>query len=130
LKTSGVEIRFLHCVMSDSIRQLTRQICEFRDARDWRQFHSPKDLAVAITAEAGELLQHSVWQSPEQSEARVVERRAEVAAEMADIAILLMEMAEVSGISLGDAVAAKLELNQERYPVAKAHGSNQKYNEL
>ena len=49
---------------------------------------------------------------------------------MADIAILLMEMAEVSGISLGDAVAAKLELNQERYPVAKAHGSNQKYNEL
>jgi pimeloyl-ACP methyl ester carboxylesterase len=69
--------------MSDSIRQLTRQICEFRDARDWRQFHSPKDLAVAITAEAGELLQHFVWQSPEQSEARVVERRAEVAAEMA-----------------------------------------------
>jgi len=59
-----------------------------------------------------------------------VERRAEVAAEMADIAILLMEMAEVSGISLGDAVAAKLELNQERYPVAKARGSNQKYNEL
>lgn len=116
--------------MSDSIRQLTRQICEFRDARDWRQFHSPKDLAVAITAEAGELLQHFVWQSPEQSEARVVERRVEVAAEMADIAILLMEMAEISGISLGDAVAAKLELNQERYPVAKARGSNQKYNEL
>jgi len=116
--------------MSDSIRQLTRQICEFRDARDWRQFHSPKDLAVAITAEAGELLQHFVWQSTEQSEVRVVERRAEVAAEMADIAILLLEMAEVSGISLGDAVAAKLELNQERYPVSKAHGSNRKYNEL
>jgi dCTP diphosphatase len=116
--------------MSDSIRQLTRQICEFRDARNWRQFHSPKDLAVAITAEAGELLQHFVWQSTEQSEARVVERRTEVAAEMADIAILLLEMAEVSGISLGDAVAAKLELNQERYPVSKAHGSNRKYNEL
>jgi NTP pyrophosphatase (non-canonical NTP hydrolase) len=116
--------------MSDSIRQLTRQICEFRDARDWRQFHSPKDLAVAITAEAGELLQHFVWQSTEQSEVRVVERRAEVAAEMADIAILLLEMAEVSGIALGDAVAAKLELNQERYPVSKAHGSNRKYNEL
>jgi NTP pyrophosphatase (non-canonical NTP hydrolase) len=116
--------------MSDSIRQLTRQICEFRDARDWRQFHSPKDLAVAITAEAGELLQHFVWQSTEQSEVHVVERRAEVAAEMADIAILLLEMAEVSGISLGDAVAAKLELNQERYPVSKAHGSNRKYNEL
>ena len=116
--------------MHDSIQQLTRQLCEFRDARDWRQFHSPKDLAVAITAEAGELLQHFVWKSPEQSEVRVVERRAEVAAEMADIAILLLEMAEVSGISLGDAVAAKLALNNERYPVAKAHGSNQKYNEF
>ena len=116
--------------MNDSIRQLTQSICAFRDARDWRQFHSPKDLAVAITAEAGELLQHFVWKTPDQAEERVVERKAEIAAEIADIAILLMEMAEVSGISLGDAVAAKLALNEERYPVAKARGSNQKYNEL
>ncbi len=116
--------------MNDSIQFLTQKICAFRDARDWRQFHSPKDLAVAITAEAGELLQHFVWKTAEQSEARVVDRKAEIAAEIADVAILLMEMAEVSGISLGDAVAAKLALNEERYPAAKARGSNQKYNEL
>lgn len=113
----------------DSINQLTEKICAFRDARDWRQFHSPKDMAVAICAEAGELLQHFVWQTPEQSEQRVRERRAEIGEEMADIAILLLELAHNSEVHLGDLIAKKLARNQERYPVEKAHGSNRKYNE-
>lgn len=114
----------------DSISKLTRRICAFRDARDWAQFHSPKELAVALTAEAGELLQHFVWQSPEQSLERVSKRRVEIAGEMADVAILLMEFAELTGIPLGEAVAAKLARNEERYPVEKARGSNKKHNEL
>lgn len=77
--------------MSPSIETLTAEIRAFRDARDWLQFHNPKELAVAITAEAGELLQHFVWQSPEQSVRRVTERRAEIASEMADVAILLLK---------------------------------------
>ena len=116
--------------MNDSIEALTQRVCAFRDARDWKQFHSPKELAVAITAEAGELLQHFVWQSNAQSEERAVTRREEIASEMADIAILLMEFAEVVGVPLGDAVAAKLERNESRYPAYKAFGSNKKYNEL
>ena len=87
--------------------------------------------AMAISGMVAEIAW--AWVSEPSAAAKspcVVERRAEVAAEMADIAILLLEMAEVSGISLGDAVAAKLALNNERYPVAKAHGSNQKYNEF
>jgi len=116
--------------MSDSIESLTREICAFRDARDWRQFHNPKELAVAITAEAGELLQHFVWQSPEQSEQRVSDRRAEIESEMADVAILLLELADNCGIHLADAIRAKLARNEDRYPVAKARGSNKKYNEL
>jgi NTP pyrophosphatase (non-canonical NTP hydrolase) len=116
--------------MNDSISALTRQICAFRDARDWKQFHSPKELAVAITAEAGELLQHFVWQTDKQSVERAIQRREEIASEMADIAILLMEFAEVVDVPLGDAVAAKLARNEERYPAAKAFGSNKKYNEL
>ena len=116
--------------MNDSINELTRRICAFRDARDWLQFHSPKELAVAITAEAGELLQHFVWQTDAQSVERVVQRREEIASEMADIAILLMEFADVAAIPLGDAVAAKLARNEERYPAEKAFGSNKKYNEL
>lgn len=115
---------------NDSIQQLTTRILEFCEERNWAQFHSPKDMAVAIAAEAGELMQHFVWQSPEQSFERVATKREEIASEVADVAILLMEFAHVAGIDLGAAVDAKLKRNAERYPIAKAHGSNKKYNEL
>lgn len=116
--------------MSDSIQTLTKLICAFRDERNWGEFHSPKDLSVAITAEAGELMQHFVWQSAEQSVQRVEERREAIEEEIADIAILLLEMAVVAGVNLGDAVEMKLARNAEKYPVEKAKGSNKKYNEL
>jgi NTP pyrophosphatase (non-canonical NTP hydrolase) len=117
-------------VMASSIEALTAEIRAFRDARDWRQFHNPKELAVAITAEAGELLQHFVWQTPEQSERRIEDRRADIASEIADVAILLFELADNSGIDLEAAMRIKLARNEERYPVDKAKGSNAKYNEL
>jgi len=116
--------------MRTTIDELTAEIRAFRDARDWRQFHNPKELAVAIAAEAGELLQHFVWQNPEQSDRRVVERRAEIASEIADVAILLFELADNSGIDVAAAIRAKLARNEERYPVDKARSSNAKYNEL
>ena len=116
--------------MPATIEALTSEIRAFRDARDWRQFHNPKELAVAITAEAGELLQHFVWQSPEQSERRVTERRDEIESEIADVAILLFELADNCGMDLAAVMRAKLARNEERYPVAKAKGSNKKYNEL
>ncbi len=116
--------------MSSTIEELTAEVRAFRDARDWLQFHAPKELAVAIAAEAGELLQHFVWQTPEQSELRAVERKGEISEEMADVAILLFEMADNLGIDLAGAMRAKLARNEERYPVAKARGSNRKYNEL
>jgi NTP pyrophosphatase (non-canonical NTP hydrolase) len=116
--------------MPNTIRELTDEICAFRDARDWKQFHNPKELAVAITAEAGELLQHFVWQNAEQSEKRIVERKAEIESEMADVAILLFELAGNCGVDLAAAMRAKLARNEQRYPVDKAKGSNKKYNEL
>ena len=116
--------------MADTIEALTSEIRAFRDARDWKQFHNPKELAVAITAEAGELLQHFVWQSSDQSDQRIVERKAEIESEVADVAILLFEFADNCGIDLAAAMRAKLARNEERYPVAKAKGSNKKYNEL
>ncbi len=116
--------------MSDSIKELTRRVLEFSTAREWDAYHNPKDLAVAVAAEAGELMQHFVWQQGEQIERRVAERRDEIAAEMADVAILLMEMAERCGIDLADAVRAKIELNEGRYPVEKSRGNNLKYNQL
>ena len=116
--------------MSDSIRELTAEICAFRDARDWQQFHAPKEMAVAICAEAGELLQHFVWQSPEQSERRARERSREIADELADVGMLLFELASNLDVDLAAAIRAKLARNEQRYPVDRARGSNRKYTEL
>jgi NTP pyrophosphatase (non-canonical NTP hydrolase) len=116
--------------MSDSIAELTAKIQRFVDARDWRQFHNPKDLAVAVAAEAGELMQHFVWQQPDQLDARVDARRDEIASEIADVGILLFELADNLGFSLGEVMERKLNANELRYPVEKSRGNNLKYNEL
>lgn len=116
--------------MSDSIAELTAKIQRFVDARDWRQFHNPKDLSIAVAAEAGELMQHFVWQQPDQVDARVDARRDEIASEIADVGILLFELADNLGFSLGEVMERKLQSNEKRYPVEKSRGNNLKYNEL
>lgn len=85
---------------------------------------------MAIAAEAGELLQHFVWQTPEQSEERAVERIRDIAGEIADVSILLFELADNLGLDLAETIRAKLAKNALRYPVEKARGSNRKYTEL
>ena len=116
--------------MSDSIAGLTAQIQSFVDAREWRQFHNPKDLAVAISAEAGELMQHFVWQQDEQIGNRLEAHRGEIASEIADVAILLFEFADNLGMKLGEVMEAKIAHNEVRYPVEKSRGNNLKYSEL
>ena len=116
--------------MNDSISSLTTRIQAFVDAREWRRFHSPKDMAVAIAAEAGELMQHFVWQQDEQIDERVRKNRDEIASEIADVGILLFEFADNLGLNLGDVMAEKVARNEERYPVAKSKGNNLKYSEL
>jgi NTP pyrophosphatase (non-canonical NTP hydrolase) len=116
--------------MSDSIADLTARIQSFVDARDWRKFHNPKDLSVAIAAEAGELMQHFVWQQDDQITARVEDRRDEIASEIADVAILLFELADNLGFKLGDVMETKIARNDIRYPVEKSRGNNLKYSEL
>jgi dCTP diphosphatase len=116
--------------MNDSISDLTSRIQAFVDAREWRQFHNPKDLSVAIAAEAGELMQHFVWQQDGQIAARVASRREEIASEIADVGILLFELADNLGFHLGDVMADKVAHNERRYPVEKAKGNNLKYSEL
>ncbi len=113
-----------------TIEEITARICAFRDARNWMQFHNPKDLAVAIAAEAGELMQHFVWKTPEQTPKVVIEKRTEITDEIADVAILLFELAHNLDIPLAEAIQAKLDRNEKRYPVEKARGNNLKYNEL
>ncbi len=116
--------------MNDSISALTESIQKFVDAREWRKYHNPKDLSVAIAAEAGELMQHFVWQQEDQIDQRLEKNRDEIASEVADVAILLFEFADNLGLKLGDVMAAKIANNKERYPVEKSKGNNLKYNEL
>ena len=116
--------------MSDSIAALTAQIQTFVDAREWRKFHNAKDLAVAIAAEAGELMQHFVWQQEDQIENRLEKNREEIASEIADVAILLFEFADNLGMNLGEVMQAKIARNDIRYPVEKSRGNNLKYSEL
>jgi len=113
-----------------SITELTSKILAFRDARDWKPYHGPKEMALAISVEASELLQHFVWQDSSQSDQRVQTHKTEIASEMADIAILLFEMAANCEIDLSAAVEAKLAQNDVRYSVEKAKGNNKKYNQL
>lgn len=104
----------------------------FARKRDWDQFHSPKNLAMALAGEAGELLEHFQWLTEEQSlsVARDPVKRGKVAEELADIAIYLARISDKLAIDLGQAVNSKIRANAKKYPVALAKGKATKYTEL
>lgn len=110
--------------------QILRRIRQFRDERDWAQFHNPKDMAIAISIEASELLEQFLWKTPEESDDRVKDKREEIEDEIADIAIYLFELADNLEINLLDAMDRKIQKNEAKYPAAKARGSHAKYTEL
>ena len=114
----------------DSIRDLTTRINAFRDARDWKQFHNPKDMAVSISIESAELLEQFQWKNTKECEAHLQENREAVADEMADVAIYLFELADLLEMNLGQEMLRKLDKNAAKYPVEKARGRNLKYNRL
>ena len=109
---------------------LASKIREFRDRRDWMQFHNPKNMAISIALEASELLEHFQWKSPEESEAHAIAAKDEISDEVADIATYLIEFCDNTGIDLEQAILRKLAKNDEKYPVEKAKGSAKKYTEL
>ena len=112
------------------MEKIVQKIREFRDARDWRQFHNPKDMAIAISIESAELLEHFLWKTNAEVEKRVAEKKEQVSDEIADIGIYLFELADILGIDLIAAMERKLAKNATKYPVEKARGSNKKYTEL
>ena len=107
-------------------------VLKFRDERDWRQFHNPKDLAISITLEAAELLEQFQWKAPEEVEALLKreECRKRIGEEMADVLILLISLADVVGLDLLEVARAKLDENARKYPVDRARGNAKKYDEL
>ena len=104
----------------------------FRDARDWSQFHTPKNLAAAIAIEAAELQECFLWKTDGEidAEMKTSEKREAVVEEVADILLFALLMADRLGIDLGQAIATKLATNERKYPVALARGNARKYTEL
>ncbi len=113
--------------MTDSIEKLKQAVDRFADDRKWEQFHSPKNLAMALIVEAGELVEHFQWLSQEQSLHLDTQKKSAVAEEMADVFIYLVRMASRLEIDLLDATAKKLIVNARKYPVSKAAGRADKY---
>lgn len=114
---------------NDSLAQLTAEVRNFADARDWQQFHSPKNLAAAMTVEAGEVLEHFQWLTEAESESLSAEKRSAVELELADVLIYLVRLADRLDVDLIAAAARKVALNTRKYPVEQAKGSNKKYTE-
>ncbi|HET9820998.1 MAG TPA: nucleotide pyrophosphohydrolase [Burkholderiaceae bacterium] len=114
----------------DSLADLAQRLARFAAERDWQQFHSPKNLASALIVEAGELLEHFQWLTEAQSRALAAEKSDQVASEMADVLLYLIQLANALGIDLVAAAQAKLQLNASRYPVELARGSSHKHGEL
>ncbi|MDP8212249.1 MAG: nucleotide pyrophosphohydrolase [Candidatus Zapsychrus exili] len=111
-------------------KDIVQKIKNFRDERDWMQFHDPKNMAVSIILEASELLEHFQWKTKEEVEQYVVEHKEEVQDEIADIAMYLFELTDNLDIDLIEAMDKKLKKNIEKYPVEKAKGNAKKYTEL
>jgi len=116
--------------MNNDLQSLTQSLRDFARARDWEQFHSPKNLASALNVEAAELLEHFQWLTEEQSRNLSASKQAEVAAEAADVLLYLLQLCDKLQIDLLAATRLKLLVNGEKYPVDRAHGSSKKYTEL
>jgi NTP pyrophosphatase (non-canonical NTP hydrolase) len=122
----------LEFLMSPSLQSLTDRLIAFRDARDWRKFHSLKNLMLSLNLESAELLELAQWKDDAQVEAALSEPefRARLAEECADVLLYLLLICERAGIDLIGAASEKIEINAEKYPVEKARGNARKYTAL
>jgi NTP pyrophosphatase (non-canonical NTP hydrolase) len=116
--------------MTDSLRALAQELDQFAEDRDWRQFHSPKNLASALVVEAGELLEHFQWMTEAQSRELAPDKRDAIGAELADVLLYLIQLATALSIDPVAAAQTKLKLNELKYPVNRARGNSKKYDEL
>lgn len=115
--------------MSD-ITGLMEAVVKFRDERDWKQFHNPKDCAISLSLEAAEVMEHFQWKSKEEVEEYVKSHREEIGDELADVLYWVLLMSNDLNIDISETFLKKLEKNGAKYPVDKAKGKHTKYTEL
>jgi len=112
------------------ITDLTNKILAFRDERNWAQFHTPKNLAISLSLEASEVLEHFQWKSDEEIKGYIKTHKEHIADELGDVMNYLLLLADIADIDLAQATTNKIAKNEIKYPVDKARGSSKKYNQL
>lgn len=114
----------------DTLRNLIKKIIKFRNARKWKQFHNPKDLAISLSLEASEVLEHFQWRSKEEVEEYIKNNKNEIGKELADVFYWVLLISHDLKIDIIDAFNKKMEENNRKYSVKKAKGNHIKYNKL
>lgn len=115
-----------------NIEDLKKQVKDFCDSRDWDQFHDAKELAIALSIEASEILEHFRWKTKDEIKEMLNNptKREDIGDEMADVFYFLLRIAQMNNIDLAEAFERKLQKNEKKYPIEKFKGSSKKYNEL
>ncbi len=112
------------------VDEITKRIVTFRDARDWKQFHNPKDMALSLVLEATEVMEHFQWKNKGEMEKHVVAAKKEIGEELADVLYWVLLMGHDLNIDVLAAVDKKMKINEKKYPVKKAKGKHTKYDKL
>jgi NTP pyrophosphatase (non-canonical NTP hydrolase) len=111
------------------VERLQQLLIQFRKARDWEQFHNPKDIAISLSLEAAEVLEHFQWRSPAEIDNYIKQHKSDIGEELADVFNWILLLAHDLDIDILQASEDKIEKNGKKYPVAKAKGSHKKYTE-
>ena len=111
-------------------KEFEKKAIAFRDARDWKQFHNPKDVALSLVLEAAEVMEHFQWKNAEEMKEYVQTHKGDIAEELSDVIYWVAVMANDLKIDLPKAFADKMKKNDKKYPVSKAKGGHAKYTEL
>ena len=114
----------------DDVQHLAEKIVAFREARDWKQFHNPKDMALSLVLEAGEVMEHFQWKNIAEMEEYVKTHKDEIGEELADVLYWVLLMSHDLKIDILQSLEEKLKKNELKYPVEKSKGTHSKYNKL
>ena len=113
-----------------NVRELQKLVIAFRDKRNWKQFNNPKDVALSMVLEAGEVMEHFQWKNPEEITEYIKTNKVNIGEELADVLYWVLLMGHDLNINLSDAVKDKLKKNELKYPVKKAKNNHSKYNKI
>ncbi len=113
-----------------SVEELVKKIIKFRDARNWKQFHNPKDLALSLSLEASEVVEHFQWKSEKEIKEYVKTNKDEIGEELADVLYWILLISHDLNINILDTLDKKIDKNDKKYPVDKAKNKHTKYNKL